>query len=133
MGTDEFSLTKMMRNAAAATLTVSVMSSAVAQSADPVIVIPDNSRPKEAVTCGPATPTTALSTILAAGLGHVIDKKTGGGRALEKGLGSAAWAVTAPCVLKPAEAAATKTSAEASAIVPAPAASAASSPAAALK
>ncbi len=112
-----FSLTRLMTTTAAGVSLAALVGCASAPSAASpvtdaqgtpttgVITIPDNSRPKEAYACGEPTKASLFATVAAAGLGHVIDKKSGGGRSYERNLGQAAHALTAPCVLKPADAA----------------------------
>lgn len=124
-----FSLTRLMTSSAAgvalAVLAGCASAPSQAQPSDEtkdtpkngVLVIPDNSRPKEAYACGEPTTTSLFATVAAAGIGHLLDKKSGGGRGHERNLGQAAHALTAPCVLKPAEAAA---STPTSALSPAP-------------
>ena len=112
-----FSLTRLMTTTAAgAALSVLVGCASAPSSASPtdapstpktgVLTIPDNSRPKDAYACGEPTATSLFATVAAAGVGHLLDKKSGGGRGHERNLAQAAHAVTAPCVLKPVDAAA---------------------------
>ena len=115
MAGTRFSLTRLMASAATATTLAALVGCAsTPSSASPtdapttpstgVLTIPDNSRPKEAYACGEASTTSLFATVAAAGVGHLIDKKTGGGRGHERNLAQAAHALTAPCVLvKPAE------------------------------
>ncbi len=108
MTAPNFSLTRLMTTAAASVFTVVTMGCASAPSSaqektssteGKTIVIPDNSRPKEAFSCAEPTTTSVAATVVAAGIGHWLDKKSGGGRGHERDLGRAAHALTAPCVL----------------------------------
>lgn len=90
-------LTKLMANAAGAAVLASTIGCASApQAAERGLVIPDPDKPA-ATACDKPTLKTAAVTIFAAGVGHVLDKKTGGGRGLERGMGQVADAASRSC------------------------------------
>ncbi len=116
MTTPGFSLTRLMTTVAAPLVLVVATTTGCASAnitiGEPstagdgkTLVIPDNSRPKEAYVCNEPTATSTTATVLAAGVGHWLDKKSGGGRDHERDLGRAAHAVTSACVLKAPDAA----------------------------